>query len=243
MIDPNSSIAIYRQLKDILVEEIESGKWAPKSRISSENELCEKYDVSRVTVRKAMELLASEGYVYTVKGKGTYVKGKSIEQPLTHFYSFREDLRKRGVKIFSKMYSFEALPADGTLAQELEISEGDGVFRIERVFYADELAYAREISYIPVAICPSMTERQVAKNGLYNTLEKFNIHPTRAKEQLKAIPVDEETARMVNLKKNEAAIYLTRLTFSDNMVIEKNVSYVRGDMFVYSVELVNRLKP
>lgn len=56
--------------------------------MSSENELCEAYNVSRVTVRKAIDLLVQEGYVYTIKGKGTYVKGKYIEQPLTHFTAF-----------------------------------------------------------------------------------------------------------------------------------------------------------
>ena len=75
----------------------------PPKGMSSENELCEAYNVSRVTVRKAIDLLVQEGYVYTIKGKGTYVKGKYIEQPLTHFYSFREDLRSRGVSTYSTM--------------------------------------------------------------------------------------------------------------------------------------------
>ena len=110
MIDATSPVTKYYQLKDILVKNIQDGKWPPQSRMSSENELCEAYNVSRVTVRKAIDLLVQEGYVYTIKGKGTYVKGKYIEQPLTHFYSFREDLRSRGVSTYSTMRPSTSFP-------------------------------------------------------------------------------------------------------------------------------------
>lgn len=81
MIDATSPVTKYYQLKDILVKNIQDGKWPPQSRMSSENELCEAYNVSRVTVRKAIDLLVQEGYVYTIKGKGTYVK-ESISNSL-----------------------------------------------------------------------------------------------------------------------------------------------------------------
>lgn len=240
MINFSSPVAIYRQLKEILVKNIQDGKWPPQTKISSEKELCDTYGVSRVTVRKAIELLAKEGYVYTVKGKGTYVTGKYIEQPLNHFYSFCEDLRKRGVSIHRKMHRFETILADHNLANDLGISEESSVFRIERIFFAGERPYAREISYIPCALCPALSMQMVRTNGLYSSLKKFNLYPSRATERLKAILVDAETAEMLDISANDAAIYLTRTTYCDNTIIEKNISYVRGDMFVYSVELSNR---
>lgn len=237
MIDATSPVTKYYQLKDILVKNIQDGKWPPQSRMSSENELCEAYNVSRVTVRKAIDLLVQEGYVYTIKGKGTYVKGKYIEQPLTHFYSFREDLRSRGVSTYSTMRHFDIVPADAKLAADLNIRQDDNVFCIERIFFAGEQPYAREFSYIPCAICPELHAQQVQSLGLYNSLKKYNIIPTRANEKLKAILLDQETAGMLDQRQNDAAIYLTRTTYHNNVVIEKNISYVRGDMFVYSVEL------
>ena len=233
MIDATSPVTKYYQLKDILVKNIQDGKWPPQSRMSSENELCEAYNVSRVTVRKAIDLLVQEGYVYTIKGKGTYVKGKYIEQPLTHFYSFREDLRSRGVSTYSTMRHFDIVPADARLAADLNIRQDDNVFCIERIFFAGEQPYAREFSYIPCAICPELHAQQVQSLGLYNSLKKYNIIPTRANEKLKAILLDQETAGMLDQRQNDAAIYLTRITYHNNVVIEKNISYVRGDMFVY----------
>ena len=240
MIDESSPVSKYYQLKDILAKNIQDGKWPPQSRISSENELCEAYNVSRVTVRKAIDLLVQEGYLYTIKGKGTYVKGKYIEQPLTHFYSFREDLRGRGVSTYSTMRYFGIIPADVSLAADLNIQQDERVFCIERIFFAGEQPYAREFSYIPCAICPELHAQQVQSLGLYNSLKKYNIIPTRASEKLKAILLDQETAAMLDQEQNDAAIYLTRITYHNNVVIEKNISYVRGDMFVYSVELSAR---
>lgn len=240
MIDTTSPITKYYQLKELLIKNIQDGMWPAQAKISSEKELCDTYGLSRVTVRKAIDLLVKEGYVYTIKGKGTFVKGKYIEQPLTHFYSFREDLQSRGVNTYSEMRSFETIAADIELANELEIPHGSPAFRIERIFFAGEQPYAREISYIPCSICPELHSDQVQSLGLYNSLKKYNIFPTCANEKLKAILLDEETAGFLQLPPNDAAIYLTRTTYHNNTVIEKNISYVRGDMFVYSVKLSMR---
>lgn len=188
MIDATSPVTKYYQLKDILVKNIQDGKWPPQSRMSSENELCEAYNVSRVTVRKAIDLLVQEGYVYTIKGKGTYVKGKYIEQPLTHFYSFREDLRSRGVSTYSTMRHFDIVPADARLAADLNIRQDDNVFCIERIFFAGEQPYAREFSYIPCAICPELHAQQVQSLGLYNSLKKYNIIPTPRQRKAEGDP-------------------------------------------------------
>lgn len=237
MVNSSSPVAMYYQLKEILKQKIQDGTWAPQTRIMSENEICKTYNVSRVTARRAIELLVNEGYLYTVKGKGTYVKDGYIEQPLTHFYSFREDLKKRGIETSTRMLAFEVVEADAELSLELGMPDGGEAFRIERVFLAGELPYAREISFIPRNLCPGLSEEQIEANGLYNSLKTHNVSPTRASEKLKAILVDRETASLLELNENEAAIYLTRTTYCNNTIMEKNISYVRGDMFVYSVEL------
>ena len=240
MINASSPVAMYYQLKTILVKEIQKGKWEPHEKMMSEREIMETYNVSRVTARKAIELMAKEGYVYTVKGKGTFVKGKYIEQPLNHFYSFREDLRSRGVETVSRMREFSVVEADEALADALEVSQGTRLFLIERIFFAGELPYAKERSYIPCALCPDLEEGQIRENGLYNSLKQFNIYPTRACEKLKAILLDEEEAAQLGVPPKYAAIYLTRTTYCNDTIVELNISYVRGDMFVYSVELQNR---
>lgn len=119
------------------------------------------------------------------------------------------------------MRHFDIVPADARLAADLNIRQDDNVFCIERIFFAGEQPYAREFSYIPCAICPELHAQQVQSLGLYNSLKKYNIIPTRANEKLKAILLDQETAGMLDQRQNDAAIYLTRITYHNNVVIEK----------------------
>ena len=237
MINSEAPVSMYYQLKMILAENIKNGVWAPNTKIMSEHEICEAYKVSRVTVRKAVDELVKEGYLKRIQGKGTFVKEKMIEQTLNHFYSFREELKNNGVSSVSKMLNFDITEPDAETAAHLQLSEGEKVFRIERLFSADSKPYAIEVSYIPCALCETLSREQVAENGLYNSLAKYNIFPSRASEKLKAISLSRKEAELMGLKPKDACIYLTRDTFCNDKVVEFNISVVRGDMFVYSVEL------
>lgn len=239
MINSEAPVSMYYQLKMILAENIKNGIWLPNEKIMSEHEICDAYKVSRVTVRKAVDELVREGYLKRIQGKGTYVKEKAIEQTLNHFYSFREELKNNGIESVSKMLSFTTVELDEEVAQKLKRPAGTMAFRIERLFSADDKAYAKEISYIPTELCETLSKEQVEKNGLYKSLNKHNIFPTRASERLKAINLSKKEAEVMGLSHKDACIYLTRETYCNDEVMEYNISIVRGDMFVYSVELLN----
>ncbi|MEM5767699.1 MAG: GntR family transcriptional regulator, partial [Bacillota bacterium] len=213
MINSEAPVSMYYQLKMILAENIKNGTWAPNTKIMSEYEICDMYKVSRVTVRKAIDELVREGYLKRIQGKGTYVKEKSIVQTLNHFYSFREELKNNGIESVSKMLDFAVVELEEEIAQRLKRPIGTRAFRIERLFSADDKVYAREISYIPCALCELLTREQVEKNGLYKSLNTFNIFPSRASERLKAVSLSKKEAELMGLNPKDACIYLTRETF------------------------------
>lgn len=239
MINSEVPISMYYQLEMILAENIKNGTWPPNTKIMSEHQICEVYGVSRVTVRKAIDGLVRDGYLKRVQGKGTYVKEKTIEQTLNHFYSFREELKNNGIESVSRMLDFQAAAVGEEIAGSLKLPAGSKAFRIERLFSADGQAYAMETSYIPCELCETLTREQVEQNGLYNSLNRFNIFPTRASERLKAINLSKKQAEIMALNPKDACIYITRETYCNDRVVEWNTSIVRGDMFAYSVELLN----
>ena len=96
-IDHSSVIPLYHQLKEIIKEKIELGKWLPGDKIPSENELCKMYEISRNTAIKALDDLVQEGLLHRVQGKGTFVSKPKFEQPLTGFYSFSKVLKDKGM--------------------------------------------------------------------------------------------------------------------------------------------------
>lgn len=230
-------LALYYQLKEEIRRKILSNEWKEGSKLPSEKEICEIFSVSRTTVRKAIDELESEGYLVKKQGRGTFVKQKSIAQKLHKFYSFSEELKGLGIRETAQMAVFEEIIPEVSIREALQLSAGERVFWIKRVRYMDDKAYTVENSYIPVKYVPDMTEELIETNGLYKTLNLFQVFPERAIETFSAVNLSLEDAKLMDLKTGDAAIHLTRTTYSGIDIIEYCHSVVRGDVFQYTVEL------
>ena len=106
----DSPLALYYQLKESFISNILSAVWPPDSKMPSERELCETYNVSRVTVRKALDELVQGGFIYRKQGKGTFVKRKSLEQKLSKFYSFSERSASRASRSARRCCCLKSCP-------------------------------------------------------------------------------------------------------------------------------------
>jgi len=230
-------IALYYQLKEELRRKILSNEWKEGSKLPSEKEICEIFGVSRITVRKAIEALQDENYIIKKQGRGTFVQSRAIGQKLHKFYSFSEELSKLGIKETTKLLTFEVIIPGKAIREALKLDTEEKVFWIKRIRYMDALAYTIEHSYIPIKFAPELTDELIQKNGLYKTLKMFNIFLDHATETFSAINITKEDARDMELQNNEAAINLTRVTYSGTSIVEYCKSVVRGDVFQYTVEL------
>ena len=90
MINKYSNVPLYSQLKHLIIEKIESGEFHEQSKIPSEQELCEQYDISRPTVRQAISELTNNGYLYKEKGKGTFVAKAKTKVDIKNFSGFTD---------------------------------------------------------------------------------------------------------------------------------------------------------
>jgi GntR family transcriptional regulator len=236
-INKSLPIVLYQQLKDSLLRKIISDEWRPGSRIPSESEICELYGVSRMTVRQAVNELARDGYLEKKQGKGTFVLKKTIEQKLSKFYSFSEHLAIIGKTESSKLLSFSLIEADPSISSELRVANGVGVFKIVRARYVDDTPYAYECSYITERFAPGLTGEMIEANGLYKTLNSFGVYMSSATERFKAVNTTNEISNILQVKRNDAAISLDRITYCGFDVVEFCQSVIRGDTFSYVVEL------
>lgn len=236
-INKDLPVPLYFQLKEALRKRIAAKEWKPGRRIPTEAELCEMYNVSRITARKALEELQNEGYLEKKQGKGTFVKNTIIEQKLGKLYSFSEELKKSGVQEITRMIEFEVVAADEEVATGLHIGLGEPVFKISRLRLADETPYAYEISYIPHRLAEGLTEQMVSGGGLYRSLGTLGISVDSAVEKLRAINLEQETAWLLETRADAAAIYLIRTAGCGPVTVEYCVSTVVGDFFSYTVEL------
>jgi GntR family transcriptional regulator len=216
MINKNSPVPIYHQLEEYIKQQIENGVLAEESVIPSEREFAERFQISRMTVRQAINNLVSEGYLNRQKGRGTFVTKKKVEQELQGMTSFTEDMLSRGMSPSSILLSFQILPADKKTALALRIEETDSIYKIKRIRLADGAPMALETAYIPVEIVPGLTEEN-SNLSLYQYIEEsLALLISEATQEIEAATADLLDAETLEIK------------FGDPILLIERISYLQG---------------
>lgn len=238
MLDEKAPVTLYYQLKEAIIEKIKSNEWPVESRIPTERQLCEIYKVSRITVRQALGELEQEGYLSRKQGRGTFVTAQKIEQRLSKFYSFSEEISNMGYVPGTEILTFITIEADEDIARNLDIERNSMVYKIKRIRLANNEPFAVETSYIPFIMFNDLKEDEIAYYGLYNTLKKkYNIHPDEAVETFEAVLISSEDAHSLQISKNSPGILLERFTHASGRTMEYCRSIIRGDRYKYKVVL------
>lgn len=242
-LDKGSLIPLYHQLKEQLRERVLDGTWKSHEAIPSERELMEEYGISRATVRQALLELVNEGLLYRVQGRGTFVAEPKIEQGLTRFYSFTDEMIRKGRTPSSRILACETVPATSVVARRLGIAPGEMVHRLDRLRLVDDSPVMLESSYLPVSMIPELPGDQVAAHSLYGYLRKeYKIHVTRARESFEPIVVDADQAALLEVSAGSPALLLERtahMSSDEQPAVEYCRSIVRGDKCRFYVDLIS----
>ena len=140
-----SSSPLYHQLKQRIADDIEKGNYPVGSRIPPEHELENIYQVSRVTVRRALAELTADGLLERKQGKGTFVSEPSVNRDMKSIHSFHDSCRKSGKRAGTRVIRIAEKPADAADCAELGLSAGERVIETVRVWKADDIPVAVEI--------------------------------------------------------------------------------------------------
>lgn len=232
--DTQSVTPLYLQLANKLSEGIHSGLWQPDEALPSERMLSDTLDISRVTARKAIDILCERGMLTRKRGSGTYITPK-LEQPLSRLTNFSEELRQRGFNPGSQWLSRETGIASAEEILALGLSPNTVVSRLKRLRTADSVVMAIESSTIPAQYLP---DPKVINDSLYGYLDAHTLLPTRALQHIRAVNATAEQARLANIKQGAAMLYITRVGYLDSgAAIELTHSYCRSDYYDFVAEL------
>ena len=239
-IDPYNALPKYNQLASILRQKIEDGQWPPRTPIPSERQLEQLYNISRTTIREAIDHLVRQGYLYREHGRGTFVSPQKLQKGLMELTSFSEDLIKRGITPGQFIRSLDWITAPAKIAQKLEIAAGSKVLCIERVRLGDGVPIGLQTSYLALPSDLSINRADLESSGsLYRILqEKFNIIPSEADETLEVTLATPEEAQLLEVVAGAPLLLSERVLFAQN---RKPVEFVkilyRGDRYRYYVRL------
>ncbi|WFA09236.1 GntR family transcriptional regulator [Tissierella sp. Yu-01] len=237
-IDKQNRMPLYSQLMDIILDMIEEGDLNADDQLPSERELCEKYDVSRSTVRQAIQELEKEGYIYRLHGKGTFISPKRFKQDLLKFYSFTEEMKKIGKVPTSKVLDFNIIECNEKLSRKMKLKVGDSLYIFTRLRLADNEPMMLETSYVPCHRFPGLTKKQLEQMPMYDIFSKlYNVSITSAEETFQSVLTREEEAYILMYTNGFPSTMIERTTYENEDVIEYTKGIARGDRFKYSILL------
>ncbi len=233
-----NKVPLYCQLAAKIEGKINEGVYKEGDKISSERELCELYNVSRMTVRLAIDELVRQGKVEKIQGKGTYVLNQSIVQNLNNVYSFSREMEKQGKISSTQIIKREVVVADHKIASKLQIEEGTKVVFLERLRCAENIAIMVEKSWFPYSQFAFLLDIEFSEKGLYKTLEEdYNLRIDKAIETFKATELNLEECRLLHCPKNQYGLLVKRTSYCAEKIVCYSTIVSKGDIFEFTVQL------
>lgn len=230
---------LYFRLFEEIKLKIKNGTFKKGDKIPSERSLCDMYNLSRITVRSAIDELVKQGFLVKVQGKGTFILSKSINQNLSNVYSFSNEMKKQEKITSTKIIKKEVLIPNINILYNLGLNKNDKVIYIERIRNEKNNVLMIEKTYFPFENFKFLLEYDFSKKGLYKTLEEdFNININRAIETFKACELTEYEMELLKPKNNKTfGLLVKRTSYCDEKIICYSTIVSKGDSFEFTVQL------
>ncbi|XCP85751.1 GntR family transcriptional regulator [Roseburia hominis] len=230
MLERNTPKPLYQQLKGILMDEIEAGKWEPNEKIPSENELSSLYGLSRMTARAVVSDLVKEGLLYRVQGKGTFVSEKILTLSPS-YVGIREQLEQMGYEVKTRIVECKTIKSTGKIAKNLDLLFGDSVFMIKRIRYIEDAPISLHVSYINEKYREKLSEDLLEREQLCVILnEEYGLTRQKVSETLESIIATKEEGSLLEVEAGHPLLLLEDVIYDTNNVpYEYTKVLFRGD--------------
>ena len=241
-LDRTSFKPIYFQLAELIQNQIEDGDLKPGGQIPSERELMEQFDISRNTVRMAIESLLKDGLVYRVPTKGTFVAPGKMQFGLFNLRSFSEEMRLLGMQPSSRILDFSLVTPSPRISLSLRLDPEQSAFRIERLQLADGEPMALNTSYIPQHICPDLTRSELEGCSLYQVFEEqFGLLIWRSERVIEPVTARDYEAEMLKVRQGNSLLLVEGTTYLvENQPFEYVKLIYRSDRFQFNIHSLRR---
>jgi GntR family transcriptional regulator len=239
-LDKDLPVPLYHQLQCVLKAEIESGKWQPDEQIPTETKIAERFGVSKITVRQALQALAEQGYIRREQGRGTFVAQRNFDEGPRELTSFTEEMRRHDLVASSHVLEQSVVPADDSVADALRLPPHELVLILRRLRLADGEPMGVQTAHVPAALVPGLEKENLENVSLYETLQgRYGLYPARARETYFASLADRQAAELLQIPEGSPVYAAERVTLLPN---EKPFEFVRsimrGDRYSIVLDLV-----
>jgi GntR family transcriptional regulator len=231
---------LHAQVEEALLRDIETA--LPGWRLPSEDQLVAQYEVSRTTVRTAIQSLLARGLVEIRRGKGTFATRPTITQELTELTGFVEDMQAIGREPSALVLDRRLVAASETVARQLSMQRGAAVARIQRVRMADGNPLSFDETYLPQELGEKIMAEDLENQPIFSLLEhKYATPLFEAEYRLAAVASHGTVARALGIEAGSPIFLIERTTFSSaHRPVDYERLYYRGDHIRFVTRLTRR---
>ncbi|MGF1728991.1 GntR family transcriptional regulator [Photobacterium kasasachensis] len=224
---------LYVKVAETVKQAIEQKMLVGGDFLPTERELSDLLGVSRITVRKALDVLDKDGVIVRSRGCGTMIS-ETMEYSLKEAKGFSQQVVLKGKKPDTLWIKKDIIPCSEEIASHLKIAVDESVFLLKRIRYIDDQPVSVEESYVPAYLIRDVDDIQMS---LYDYFRSQNIIPTRTQSRVSAQLPTDEFLEHLGLKSSVPVLVIKQAAFDTRgKPIEYSVNYCRGDMYVFVAE-------
>lgn len=240
LIDRSVPMPLYYQLRQIIKADIDNGKLQPGDMIEPETEVCAALNMSRPTIRQALNSLVADGYIKRVKGKGTYVSQQKLEANfIQKLGSFHLEMLHQGLTPKTQVLSLEIISGQASANEKLNLDISEQLVFLQRICYANEKPIVYMESYLPGNRFASLVNEDLSATPLYVVLQKkYNVSVVHVKRQIEAVNATSAEAEVLDMARNKAISLVRNIAYDENNVpVEYAISKYRGDQNKFTLDM------
>lgn len=228
----------YLQIINYYQGMIDAGTLQEGQQMPTEEAIGQLFNVSRITVRQALDGLAQNGYIYKIQGKGSFVCFKKTDMQLNHLCGFSEEMRAQGMTPSTILVEKRLVQPKEQVAKALQIDITQKIYLLIRVRCADNIPMAVEKVHIPFCRFVGLENHDLSQS-LYGLLrDEYGCESSKASQSITAGAASAFEAKLLKIPTGTPALCIARTTYStDGTPFEYVNSVYRGDKYVFNVTL------
>ncbi|MEW7917746.1 GntR family transcriptional regulator [Enterococcus avium] len=229
----------YALIKNDIVQAIKTKQLNTDDKILSEAKLCKKYNVSRITVTRAINELVAEDYLYRIQGKGTFVKGKQLSEGVSQLSSFTKRMKKKKLKLGTRVLETTSVTMPVKMANFFNLPSDKNVILLKRLRIVDGKLLCLSIAYLMPEIFYWTTLEDMEHESLYDLLEnKYDFKLGNAAQEFEVGYLNEKNAKFLEISSQDPCLKLSLYsTLSDGRPAQFEETYYIGSKYAYQLLL------
>ena len=238
VLDKESPVPLYYQLKEILQAMVDDGELAPGDIVPSERDICERFSISRMTASKAVSALVDEGVFHRERGRGTFVSYPKPTCTSSSLTGFSENIRAAGLDAMTHILAFDEEEASRTIRESLQLPQHDPiVFNILRLRYVEGEPFSLENAWVPKCRFPELSRDLLEGRSLYTLMrEHFGMKLSHASQTIEPVFCSDFEAKNLDLDSGTPVLLFRRVAYAEPQTpVEYSKCVYRGKRFKYEI--------